>query len=505
MTGESLPGDGTALPTAGELLDCSRLGLVESARLLAAGGVTSRALVEASLARASSVADTVNPFRVLLSEEALRAADEADERLAGGETAPLLGVPVAVKDDTDVEGQMTPFGCAGDFPLKGSDSFLVKLLRQAGAVIIAKSHTPELGLYPWTEGPAFGVTRNPWNLAHSAGGSSGGSAAAVASGVVAGALGSDGAGSVRIPASWCNLVGVKPQRGRLSTWPEREAWTGITSPGPLTRRVIDAAMLLDVLSVNHPDDRHRPPSATRPFMSWASDAPRTLRVALALRPPWVSAPVRLDPEVEKAVRGVAERLAALGHRVEEVNPRYGPIGIPFLVRAAVGGWEWLGNVPDWSQLDPRTLASARSGRRLVGWPLHASRRMEVPFAALVGSIFKRFDVVVTPVTATGPPKVGEADGMGHLKTQRFMAACCPYAWPWNYLGWPAMSVPAGFVAGGLPVGAQLVGPANTDGLLISLAAQLEAAAPWADLADPIAARRELAVSPGTTPAFGRRG
>lgn len=485
--------------------DCSRLGLVESAQLLASGSVTSRELVEASLARAASVAGTVNPFRVLLSAEALSAADAADERLAAGETSPLLGVPVVVKDDTDVEGQMTPFGCAGEFPLKGSDSFLVKLLRRAGAVIIAKSHTPELGLYPWTEGPAFGATRNPWNLSHSAGGSSGGSAAAVASGVVAGALGSDGAGSVRIPASWCNLVGVKPQRGRLSTWPESEAWTGITSPGTLTRSVIDAALLLDVLSVNHPDDRHRPPAASRPFVSWASDVPRTLRVALALRPPWVSAPVRLDPEVENAVRSVAERLASLGHQVEEVNPRYGPMGIPFLVRAAVGGWEWLGNVPDWSQLDPRTLASARSGRRLAGWPLRASRRLEVPFAALVGRIFERFDVVVTPVTATGPPKVGEADGMGHLRTQRFMAACCPFAWPWNYLGWPAMSIPAGFVAGGLPVGAQLVGPANTDGLLISLAAQLEVSNPRGDIADPTAAPPGLASFLGGRPSFGRRG
>ncbi len=504
MRSEPLPG-GTAIPSPGDPRDISRLGLVESARYLAAGDVTSRHLVEASLARASKVAETVNPFRVLLAAEALRAADAADERLVAGETAPLLGVPVVVKDDTDVEGQMTPFGCAGDFPVKSTDSFIVRLLRQAGAVIIAKSNTPELGLYPWTEGPAFGVTRNPWNLSHSAGGSSGGSAAAVASGVVAGALGSDGAGSVRIPASWCNLVGVKPQRGRLSTWPESEAWTGITSPGPLTRSVVDAAMLLDVLSVNHADDRHRPPAPSRSFVSWASDAPRALRVALALRPPWVSAPVNLDPQVEKAVRGVAERLAGLGHRVEEMNPRYGPMGIPFLVRAAVGGWEWLGNVPDWSQLDPRTLASARSGRRLAGWPLHASRRLEVPFAALVGRIFERFDVVITPVTATGPPKVGAADGMGHLRTQRFMAACCPYAWPWNYLGWPAISIPAGFVAGGLPVGAQLVGPANTDGLLISLAAQLEAAAPWEAVADPTSKAADAVGRPGPAVAFGRRG
>lgn len=453
-------------------------GLAESVRLLAAGEVSSIQLVEAALASAVRVADTVNPFRVLRSQEALEDAVVADRRLAAGERSALLGVPVVVKDDTDLAGEMTPFGCAGKFPVKDTDSFLVKLLRGAGAVIVAKSHTPELGLYPWTEGAAFGVTRNPWNLAYSPGGSSGGSAAAVAAGVVAGALGSDGAGSIRIPASWCGLVGIKPQRGRLSTWPEAEAWTGIASPGPIARNVADAALLLDVLSVNHTGDRHRPPSSLRTFVLEASDAPRRLRVGLSMRPPWVLAPVDLDPQVEAAVRGVAERLAGLGHHVEEVRPRYGPMGLPFLVRAAAGAWEWSRQVPDRTLLDKRTLASINAGRPLTGAPLAASRKLERPFGYVLGRVFDSCDVLLTPVTATGPLRVGAADGLSHMRTQRLMAGCCPFTWPWNFLGWPAMSVPAGFVAGGLPVGAQLVGPVNADGLLISLAAELESVSPW---------------------------
>ncbi len=454
------------------------LGLAESVGLLASGAVTSVQLVEAALESAASVAGTVNPFRVLRGSHALEDAASADRRLAAGERGSLLGVPIVVKDDTDLAGEMTPFGCAGSFSVKQEDSFLVKLLKNAGAVVIAKSHTPELGLYPWTEGPAFGATRNPWNLDYSPGGSSGGSAAAVAAGVVAGALGSDGAGSIRIPASWCNVVGIKPQRGRLSTWPDAEAWTGITSPGPIARNVADAALLLDVLSVNHTGDRHRPPPPGRTFASEAERSPRRLKVGLSTRPPWVLAPVELDPEVEKAVRSVADRLAGLGHSVEEVNPRYGPMGLPFLVRASAGAWEWLQRVPDRELLDRRTLASAKSGWPLAGLPLVASRKLERPFGYLVGRSFERCDVLLTPVTATGPLKVGAADGLSHMRTQRLMASTCPYAWPWNFLGWPAMSVPAGFVGGGLPVGAQLVGPADSDGLLISLAAELESASPW---------------------------
>ncbi len=204
-------------------------------------------------------------------------AAEADRRIAAGERLPLLGVPIAIKDDVDLAEHPTSFGCSGPFAAKAEDCEMVRRLRAAGAVIVGKTNTPEIGLYPFTEGKAFGVTRNPWSLDHTPGGSSGGSAAAVAAHIVPAGLGSDGAGSVRIPAGWCNLVGVKPQRGRISTWPDAESFNGLTCIGPLTRTVADAALMLDVLSGNHPEDLHAPPppgGALRP-----GDRPRTAPIA----------------------------------------------------------------------------------------------------------------------------------------------------------------------------------------------------------------------------------
>ncbi|KIF02308.1 amidase, partial [Streptomyces sp. RSD-27] len=228
------------------------------AAALAEGKVSARQLAERSLARIAATQSSLNAFRIVRAEAALAEAEAADRRLARGERLPLLGVPVAVKDDMDVAGEPTAFGCPGDFPPKRADGEAVRRLRAAGAVVVGKTQTPELGQWPFTEGPAFGATRNPWDPAYTPGGSSGGSAAAVAAGLVPAALGSDGAGSVRIPAAWTHLVGVKPQRGRISTWPEPEAFHGLTVNGVLARTVADAALLLDAASGPAPGDLHRP-------------------------------------------------------------------------------------------------------------------------------------------------------------------------------------------------------------------------------------------------------
>ncbi|MDG4865789.1 amidase family protein, partial [Streptomyces sp. T-3] len=203
-------------------------GLAQTARSLADGETSSRAQVEQALARIEASQESLNAFRLVRAEAALAEAEAADKRLAAGERLPLLGVPVAVKDDMDVAGEPTAFGCRGEFPRKTEDAEAVRRLRAAGAVIVGKTNSCELGQWPFTEGPAFGDTRNPWNTRHTPGGSSGGSAAAVAAGLVPAALGSDGAGSVRIPAAWTHLVGIKPQRGRISSMPEPEAFKGIT-------------------------------------------------------------------------------------------------------------------------------------------------------------------------------------------------------------------------------------------------------------------------------------
>jgi amidase len=451
---------------------------------LAEGRVSSTSLVEQTLAHIEATQLTLNAFRVVRAEEARAEAAEADRRIAAGERLPLLGVPIAIKDDVDLAGHPTSFGCAGPFAVKREDCEMVRRLRAAGAVIVGKTNTPEIGLYPFTEGSAFGVTRNPWSLDHTPGGSSGGSAAAVAAGIVPGAVGSDGAGSVRIPAAWCNLVGVKPQRGRISTWPDRESFNGLTCIGPLTRTVADAALMLDILSGSHREDLHSPPSPPEPYAQAIACEPRSLRIAISLSHAFSGAPVRLHEEIAAGVRRIGKTLAELGHGVIERHPRYGLIGLTLVARGEAGVHEWVGRVPDRSLLDARTRSTAQVGGALSRTVLPLARRLERRFQRRIGSIFHEFDVLIAPTSAAGALPIGKTDGLSSWSTQQVIAGACPYAWPWNVLGWPGVSVPAGLTGEGLPFGVQLLGPANSESTLLSLAAQLERVERWQDRIAP---------------------
>src|SRR6516165_11724069 len=246
---------------------------------LASGEVTSDELVRGSLRAIDLSQSTLNAFRVVLTESALADSAAADTRRADGDQAPLLGIPIAVKDDVDIAGVPTAFGTSGQVRPATQDAEVVRRLKAAGAVIVGKPNTCELGQWPFTSGPGFGHTRNPWARRHTPGGSSGGSAAAVAAGVVTAAIGSDGAGSIRIPAAWTHLVGIKPQRGRISTWPLPEAFNGITVNGVLARTVADAALLLDAASGNAVGDLHQPPPIQAAQALGQASGP--LRIALS--------------------------------------------------------------------------------------------------------------------------------------------------------------------------------------------------------------------------------
>ncbi len=464
--------------SATRVADVHPAGLVAQAAALAAGECTATELVEAAVGRALASQRGLNAFRVVRADEARREAQDADRRLRAGERAPLLGMPVVIKDDTDLAGHPTAFGCAGDFPDAAVDAEVVRRLRAAGAIVIGKTNTPELGQWPFTEGSAFGATRNPWDPRFTPGGSSGGTAAAVSAGIVAGGIGSDGAGSVRIPAAWCHLVGIKPQRGRVSNWPESDAFYGLTTHGVLARTVEDAATLLDAVAGPHPADRHRAGPLAEPLAAAARRDPGRLRIGLSTRPPFSLLPTRLHDEVADAVDRVAGVLRALGHHVEPIEPAYGLIGTSFLPRSHRGLNDWAGRVPDPDALDPRTRQNCRSGGRIPRAALRFALRSERWWARRVGALFSRVDLVLAPTTASPPLPVGAADGRGGLATDRLVVGACPYAWPWNVLGWPALNVPAGLTAAGLPVGAQLLGPADSEPVLVSLAAQLQAVEHW---------------------------
>jgi amidase len=474
--------------------DRAFLGLRAQAALVASGTASSRELVDAALARIEASQPELNAFRCVRADAARAEAEEADRRHADGERLPLLGVPVAIKDDMDLAGESTNFGCPGMFHARHGDSEVACKLRAAGAVIVGKTNTPEVGQWPFTEGPAFGATRNPWSLGHSPGGSSGGSAAAVAAGLVPAAAGSDGAGSVRIPAAWTHLVGIKPQRGRVSTWPFASAFNGLTCIGPLARTVDDAALMLDVLSGNRPEDPHRPPPPSEPFADAARREPGRLRIALSTKIPWSLAPARLDPEVREHVERLGRTLEGLGHHVEEADPAYGLVGLSFVPRSTGGVREWVElHVADRAQLDPRTHGTIKLGRTLAPL-LRLAHAIERPLHRYVGRIFRRFDVVLMPTTAKPPAPIGAIDGLEAWPTDKTMVGYCPYTWPWNVLGWPGVNVPAGVTSGGLPVGAQLLGPANSEGRLLGLAGQLERIERWAERRPPYAATATAAAA-----------
>jgi amidase len=444
---------------------------------LASGGVTSVDLVRQSLDAIEASQPTLNAFRVVLRRQALADAARADRRRATGAHSPLLGIPIAVKDDVDVAGVPTMFGAAGQVPTAVADAEVVRRLRTAGAVIVGKTNTCELGQWPFTSGPAFGHTRNPWSRDHTPGGSSGGSAAAVAAGLVTAAIGSDGAGSVRIPAAWTHLVGIKPQRGRISTWPLPEAFNGITVNGVLARTVIDAALLLDAASGNADGDRHKP--APIKAADAVARAPGPLKIALSTRFPFNFFRPKLDPDIRDALRAVGEQLTDLGHTIVAADPDY-KVGMSwnFLSRSTSGLLDWADRLGHGVELDRRTVENLRMGRLLSENVLRKARAKEAAAQRRVGYIFNIVDVILAPTTALPPPTVHDFDERSGLSTDRAMIRACPATWPWNLLGWPSINVPAGFTSQGLPIGVQLMGPADSEPLLISLAAELEAVNGW---------------------------
>jgi len=444
---------------------------------LASGTVTSVELVRRSLDAINASQSSLNAFRVVLTEQALADAAEADRKRAASQDLPLLGIPIAVKDDVDVAGVPTRFGADGKIRPAERDAEVVRRLRAAGAVIVGKTNTCELGQWPFTSGPAFGHTRNPWSREHTPGGSSGGSAAAVAAGLVAAAIGSDGAGSVRIPAAWTHLVGIKPQRGRISTWPLPEAFNGITANGVLARTVTDAALVLDAASGNVAGDLHQPPEVR--VSDYVAQAPGPLKIALSTKFPYTVFRAKLHPEIRAAMATVAGQLEELGHTIVAADPNYNlRMSWNFLSRSTSGLLEWADRLGYGVTLDKRTKANMRTGRLLSENVLRKARRREAASQRRIGWTFNLVDVVLAPTTAQPPPEVHKFDELGGLATDRTMIKACPVTWPWNLLGWPSINVPAGFTSDGLPIGVQLMGPANSEPLLISLAAELEALNGW---------------------------
>jgi amidase len=478
-------------------MDASKIafaGIARQAELLDAGELSSRELVELYLQRIERAQPRLNAFRVVFAERALLEADQADaRRVAGGrrtedrredEQRPLLGVPIAVKDDIDVSGEVTAFGTNAHGGPARADAEVVRRLRAAGAVILGKTHVPELCIWPFTESATFGATRNPWDLQRAPGGSSGGSAAAVAAGLVGAALGSDGAGSIRIPAAWCGLFGLKPQRGRVPLAPRPRAWLGLSVNGVLTRRVADTALFHDVASGPSGVDLDSAPPPATSFAQAAATPPGRLRIAFSKRlPPGVLG--KLDADVERAFDETVELLRSLGHELSECDPDYGLGTLTALIpRYLAGVRDDARAIAHPERLERRTRGMARLGDLLAPRLLDRAMAGEAEFARRLNRVFEDHDVLITPATATPPPRIGLLHGRGALWTLNAIAGMVPFNGVWNVTGQPAASVPAGFGADGLPRAVQLVGRPNDEATLLSLSAQIESERPWAQRHPP---------------------
>jgi amidase len=436
--------------------------------------VSPRELVEHYLARS----DDVGAFVTRTPDPALQRADAMTA--VPDEAGPLYGVPTAIKDLNLTAGIRTTFGSAAyaDFVPEVSDGVTLSI-EAAGMVSVGKTNTPEFGSPCYTEPDVAPPAVTPWDTMRMAGGSSGGAAAAVAAGLVPVAQGSDGGGSIRIPASCCGLVGIKPTRGRVSGFPMYGEVTGLATAGTLGRTVRDAAALLDVLAGRRAGDPTWAPPPAESFLTSCDRAPGRLRIARFVEP--VIADAEVDPECVAAWESASSLLESLGHDVEDV-----PVPMP---REAVPTFEtcWavltaLSPAPPGTDelLRPLTRWLSERGRTVsgpeFGLALGAMRR----FAADCLTVLAPYDAVLTPTLAVPPLPVGalrnDDDPAADFEAQK---AFTPWTSAWNVTGMPAVSLPLHWTASGLPVGVMLAARPAEEGLLLALSAQVEEAAPWA--------------------------
>ena len=445
---------------AGRWVGETAVGIAAAVR---AGRATPTEVLEEHLAHIAALDGRLGAF-VLLRTEQVRAEARALEERGDLDGLALAGVPVAIKDNVDLAGTPTRNGSAAtSAEPAAADDEPVRRLRDAGALLVGKTSVPELCLWPFTESAAFGVARNPWSLDHTPGGSSGGSAAAVAAAMVPVALGADGGGSIRMPASNCGLVGIKPGPGVVPFPPSGvSTWSQMSEFGPLATTVADLGLALDVLAGGEAFRAVGPPE-------------RPLRVGVSAKP--AAAGVKVHPGVRAVLDATAEALAGAGHRVETVAPpwRNGDAS-PFLQRVFHGCAEDTDGLPAGS-LEPRTRAEARVGR-LLRRARPAPSGPPARVAARYRAWFADHDLLLSPPLAQPPLRVGADAGKGLGRTLLGLTAYMPFSPPLNLVGFPAASVPAGTSADGLPLGVQLAAAPGGEALVLSVARQLETLRPW---------------------------
>ncbi len=458
------------------------LTALEQAKAIRERTITAVELAEHYLGRSEALSDTVGAFISKTPQLALAQAAAADEAVARGRDglSVLHGVVAPIKDLNLMAGVPVRLGSAVMELMPEVDDYVVARMRAAGLVCTGTTNTPEFGSPCYTENLIAPAARTPWDLARSAGGSSGGAAAAVATGLAPIALGSDGGGSIRIPASSCGLVGIKPSRGRISNGPVGDSVGELAVHGPLARTVRDAAAMLDVLAGAAPDDPFPapplPPGET--FLAAAGRDPGHLRIGRYREP--VIAETELDPEVVTAYEEATQLLVELGHEVVEVPRPFSPDVVPQF-EALWSVLSLLAPVPVEREdgLMPLTRWLRQRGSRVSGLELAgAVSLMRILSRASIQAL-AGFDAVLCPTLAKLPAMVGglrdDDDPAADFQAQKEFT---PFTSPYNISCQPSISVPLHWTEADLPVGVQIVGRPFGESTIISIAAQLEMARPW---------------------------
>jgi amidase len=471
------------------------LTVTEMAAAIQAGELSPVAVTDHYLDRIGRLNEQVGAFYTVTDELAREQAAKAEKavaesRRAGGDAAPLpplTGVPIPIKDLNMVAGVRLTFGCT---LLKDNvateDDYMVGALRSAGIVITGKTAAPEFGLPCYTETRIGPPARTPWDLSRSAGGSSGGAAAAVAAGLAPAAQGSDGGGSIRIPASVCGLFGIKPTRGRISQGPLMPDLAGLSTDGPLARTVADAALLLDAMTGNHPGDMYTLPPlpAGDTFLAYAGREPGRLRIARSLQNAVPGAEVH--PDCVAAYEDASALLASLGHEVEDVELPFGPDAVPMFETL----WYAMATLAPIDPAQEGELLPITRYLRGRGLEMKAGELMfaQAYLQAIMRpalSMLNGYDALLSPTLALPPRPVGWFDEVEPAENFERQKLFTPYTALYNLSGQPAVSLPLHWNDDGLPIGVMLAGRMGDEATLISLSAQVEAARPWRDRHPPI--------------------
>ena len=467
------------------------LTMIELATAIRDRELSPVAVTDHYLRRTTELNDRVGAFFTVTAELAAEQARAAEKAVAAADDParlpPLTGIPIPIKDLNMVAGVRQTLGSAvyaDNVP--DTDDYVVAAIRKAGAVITGKTATPEFGLPCYTETKIGPPARTPWDLSMSAGGSSGGAAAAVAAGLAPAAQGSDGGGSIRIPASVCGLFGIKPTRGRISGGPLVPDLSGLGVNGPITRTVADAALLLDVMAGNHPGDMHTQPPLPpgESFLGYATRPPGRLRIGRTLANPVEGADVH--PDCQLAYEEASTLLASLGHDVEDITPPFGPDVVPFFEVL------WVAHAT-LAPVTPHSEDLLLPLTRYLRGRGQATSAPELIFAQAYLQIVTRtaltalsaYDAVLSPTLAMPPVPVGYFEEVAPAENFERQKRFTPFTALYNVSGQPAVNVPLHVSTDGLPIGVMLAGRMGEEGTLISLSAQLELARPWAGRHPPL--------------------